>query len=81
MLPSYFEEIRKKRNAARLFWAIVFLFAATLYFFFQGYYPAIHLQRFFSASGGSLMESGSLIRSFGIVNINIKTPTTNSLLN
>ena len=81
MLQSYYEEIQRKRNAARFFWLIVFLFAGSLYFFFQGYYPAIYLERFFSASGGSLTESGSLIRSFWIVNINIKNPDTTILLN
>lgn len=81
MLQSYYEEIQRKRNAARFFWLIVFLFAGSLYFFFQGYYPAIHLEKIFSASGGSITESGSLIRSFGIVNINIKNPDTTILLN
>lgn len=81
MLQSYYEEIRRKRNAARFFWLIVFLFAGSLYFFFQGYYPALHFQRFFSASGGSLTETGGIIRSFGIVNINVKNSETTISLN
>lgn len=41
MMQTYYDEIRKKRRASRIFWGFVFFFAFFLYFFFQGYYPAI----------------------------------------
>lgn len=78
-MQSYYDEIRKKRNAARIFWLIVFLFAGFLYFFFQGYYPDISFHLTNIRKGSISGEGGVTIRSFGIVNVKV-SPTTSTLM-
>lgn len=66
MLESYYEEIARKKRAARIFWLVVFIFAGFLFFFFQGYYPDIQF-RLSSVGSGTFSGEGNqrvTIRSF-----------------
>lgn len=76
MIESYQTEVARKRKAARIFWFLVFIFATFLYFFFQGYYPDIRLwlKRILSESGTTSTGNTDLIKSFGIINISVKSP-------
>jgi hypothetical protein len=76
MIESYQTEVAKKRKAARIFWFLVFFFATFLYFFFQGYYPDVRLglKRILSESGTTSTGNTDLIKSFGIINISVKSP-------
>ena len=82
MLETYQQEISRKRKAARIFWLIVFLFAGFLYFFFQGYYPAIDFSfRQLRLHDVNLpKEPRDLIRSFGIINVSVKPADAEILL-
>lgn len=73
MLETYEQEVIRKRRAARIFWFLVFSFATFLYFFFQGYYPALDItwKQVFSSGGMRELTREELIRSFGIINIRI----------
>jgi hypothetical protein len=76
MIESYQTEVAHKRKAARIFWFLVFVFATFLYFFFQGYYPDIRLgvRKILSESGTTSTGNTDLIKSFGIINISVKSP-------
>ncbi len=78
MLNSYQEEVRRKRNAYRVFWLVVFAFAFLLYMFFQGYYISVQVGfqdllraanpvNYNTNTGGNVQ----MLRSFGIVNIQV----------
>ncbi|MFZ4462025.1 MAG: hypothetical protein ACOYN2_06055 [Patescibacteria group bacterium] len=79
MLQSYQEEVRRKRNAYRVFWLVVFSFAFLLYMFFQGYYISVQVgfedliraAKSSTSTGTSPSVSSQVVRSFGIVNIQV----------
>lgn len=77
MIESYQSEVTRKRRAARIFWFLVFFFATFLYFFFQWYYPDIQLglKRILSEDTTTNSGNSDLIKSFGIINISVKSPT------
>jgi hypothetical protein len=83
MLESYDQEIIRKRRAARIFWFLVFSFATFLYFFFQGYYPALDItwKQVFSSWGMRELSREELIRSFGIINIRVYPRDANISIN
>ncbi|NRH20867.1 hypothetical protein HOO68_02385 [Candidatus Gracilibacteria bacterium] len=72
MLESYQQEVKRKRQSARIFWLIVFVCSLFLYFFFQGYYPDIRvgMRRIFMEPGNNnFTGSTDIMRSFGIINV------------
>ena len=71
MLESYQQEVMRKRQAARIFWLIVFICSLFLYFFFQGYYPDVRLGLRRILEPGNTEHTGStdIMRSFGIINV------------
>ena len=71
MLESYQQEVMRKRQAARIFWLIVFICSLFLYFFFQGYYPDVRLGLRRILEPGDTEHTGStdIMRSFGIINV------------
>lgn len=78
MLESYHQEVIRKRRSARIFWFLVFCFSTFLYFFFQGFYPDIRVgvRQILGTSGSTLSgSSNDIIKSFGIINISVKTPS------
>ncbi len=82
MLESYYEEIARKKRAARIFWLIVFIFAGFLFFFFQGYYPDIRLWLTSIGSGTISGENQRVsIRSFWIINIKVSPENLDLRLN
>ncbi|GAB0174301.1 MAG: hypothetical protein HHAS10_01800 [Candidatus Altimarinota bacterium] len=83
MLESYEQEVIRKRRASRIFWFLVFSFATFLYFFFQGYYPALDItwRQVFSSGGMRELSKDELIRSFGIINVRTYPRESNMVVN
>ena len=80
-MEPYHQEIIRKRQAARIFWGIVFAFATFLYFFFQGYYPSIDFsfKELFQSGNVRKPEVSEFVKSFGIINISV-TPEDATIL-
>ena len=84
MLERYHEEVARKKNAYRIFWCIVLVFAVLLYMFFQGYYFSMQVgfekllhvgsQTPYAYTG----SNDSVVKPFGIINIKVD-PTPNLL--
>lgn len=81
MIETYFEEVKRKKRNARIFWLITLIISMVFYFFFKGYYISIDvdLKNFFLEKNttqtwvqNTLTWANSSIvsvNSFGIIHI------------
>ncbi|EKD44460.1 MAG: hypothetical protein ACD_71C00128G0003 [uncultured bacterium (gcode 4)] len=76
MIPSYQEEIRIHKNKDRIFWVVVIVMTAFLFFFFQGYYP--NYERFFNQEDTSKQ---AFLKPFGIIDIHVFPSPDNIFIN
>lgn len=74
MIQTYKQELRKRAQKNFIFWMVVLLFTAFLYFFFQGYYP--NYRELFHPSEES---KKSFLKPFGIIDIHV-FPSPDSIL-
>ncbi|MBP8016775.1 hypothetical protein KAZ01_02095, partial [Candidatus Gracilibacteria bacterium] len=68
MIQTYLQEIRHRRKTNRIFWLLVFIFTIFLYYFFQGYYININLQKYIKEKN---IDRHDIIKQFGIINISV----------
>lgn len=49
MIETYFEEVKRKKRNARIFWLITLIISIIFYLFFKGYYLSfdVDLKNFF----------------------------------
>lgn len=93
MIETYFEEVKRKKRNARIFWLITLIISIIFYLFFKGYYLSfdVDLKNFFleknkaqTWSENTLTWSSSpmvSVNSFGIIHIKTSPSDTEIWLN